>query len=106
MIDLDILRDRVRVAFPQLSCELVELEHSGTGDRHRALSIETEERAKDCVYRMTVAVIGGKVNFFVHIHGTSKDLTTHGAQHFTKVCSDLDEVFAIVHSCWSGGQPS
>lgn len=106
MIDLEALRARVRASLPQLSCELVELEHSETGDRHRALSIETEERVKGCVYRMTVAVIDGAVNFFVHIHGASKDLTTHGAQRFTKVCSDLDEVFAIVHSCWGGGQPS
>jgi hypothetical protein len=105
-IDLDVLRDRLRAALPQLSYEMVALEHAETRDRHPALSIETAERKKDCVYRMTVATIDGKVNFFVHVHGESRDLTTHGAQHFSKACSDADEVFAIVHSCWTGGMPS
>jgi hypothetical protein len=105
-IDLEVLGERVRGALPQLSCELVELEHAETRDRYRALAIETEERVKDCVYRMTIAVIDAHVNFFVHVHGTSRDLTTRGAQHFTKACADADEVFAIVCSCWIGAQPS
>ncbi|HSX23386.1 MAG TPA: hypothetical protein VLE97_11485 [Gaiellaceae bacterium] len=105
-IDLDVLCARVRAALPQLACEMVYLEHSETRERVSALSIETEERAKDHVYRMTIAPIGGAVHFFVHIYGTSRDLTTQGAQRFKKECSDVDEVFAIVHSCWTGAQPS
>lgn len=104
--DLDALRDRLRAALPQLTFEMVELEHSDTRDRHPALSIESSERQKDHVYRMTVTVIDGEVNFFVHVHGASKDLTTQGSQRFSKPCTDLDEVFAIVHSCWTGGFPS
>jgi hypothetical protein len=71
-----------------------------------ALSIETSERKKGHVYRMTVTVIDDQVNFFVHVHGTSKDLTTQGAQRFSKSCTGIDEVFAIVHSCWTGGMSS
>src|SRR5215831_2429627 len=99
MIDLEALRDRLRMALPQLSFEMVELEHTETGTRHAALSIETEDRVKDHVYRMTVAVIDDAVNFFVHVWGTSQDLSTRGAQRFTKACADVDEVLAIVHGC-------
>lgn len=106
IFDLEALRKRLHAALPGYTCELVELEHSETHDRYQALSIETEERVKDHVYRMTIAVIDSKVNFFVHVYGASKDLTTRGAQHFTKACADEDEVFAIVRSCWAGGQPS
>lgn len=106
MIDLDALRDRLRASLPQLSIEMSELEHSETKARHVALVIETSERQKDHVYRMTIAVIDDHVHFFVHIHGVSKDLTTRGAQHFKKACADADEVFAIAHICWSGGTPS
>lgn len=106
-IDLGVLRDRVRAALPQLSCELGELTHSETQSRYVALMIDDPEpREKDCVYRMTVVVIDDKVNFFVHVHGKSKELTTQGAQRFSKVCTDIDEVFAIVHTCWTGGLPS
>lgn len=105
-IDLTELCARVRSALPQLACEMVYLEHSETRDRVTALSIETEERSKDHVYRMTVAVIDGAVNFFVHVYGTSKDLSTQGSQRFKKKCADIDEVFAIVHSCWTGSGPS
>lgn len=106
MIDLDKLRDRLHAALPQLILEMAELEHSETRDRHPALVIETKERKPDHVYRMTVAVIGDEVTFFVHVHGESKDLTTHGAQQFRKACPDEDEVFAIVCSCWTGSAPS
>jgi hypothetical protein len=105
-IDLNELRDRIRVSLPELTLEMVELEHSDTRDRHAALAIETPERKIDHVYRMTVTIIDGEVNFFVHVHGTSKDLTTKGAQRLSKKCADLDEVFAIVHSCWTGGMSS
>lgn len=104
--DLDLLRDRIRAALPQLSYEMVELEHSDTRDRHPALVIETSERKTAHVYRMTVAVIDDEVNFFVHVHGASKDLTTQGSQRFSKKCADIDEVFALVRSCWTGGLPS
>jgi len=106
-IDLTDLRDRLRAALPQLTIELGELEHSETRSLHVALLIEDPEpRKKDYVYKMTVAVIDGAVNFFVHVHGKSGDLTTRGAQHFSKVCASPDEVFAIVRSCWAGGPPS
>jgi hypothetical protein len=105
-IDLAVLRDRLRASLPQLTLELVELEHSDTRERYAALLIETAERKKDCVYRMTVTVIDDKVNFFVHVHGTSKDLTTQGAQCFSKAGADIDEVCTIVRSCWLGGAPS
>lgn len=101
-LDLDELCARVRASLPQLTCELVWLEHTDTRDRVAALSIETEERAKDHVFRMTVAAIDDLVHFFVHVHGTSRDLTTEGAERFTKACAGTDEVFAIVHACWKG----
>jgi hypothetical protein len=105
-IDLGALRDRLCAALPQLTYEMVELEHSDTGERHPALSIETSDRKKDCVYKMAVTVIDDQVNFFVHVHGKSGDLTTRGAQRFSKTCPDADEVFAIVRSCWTGSSPS
>ena len=105
-IDLAALRDRLHAALPQLAYELVELQNSNTRDCVPALSIETEDRVKDHVYRMTIAVIDDHVNFFVYIFGTSKDLTTQGTQRFKKACADVDEVFAIAHSCWTGGVPS
>lgn len=105
-LDLDDLCERLRSVLPELSYELAELQHSETIDRHRALLIETADRKKDHVYRMTVSVIDDHVNFFVHVYGTSKDLSTQGAQHFRKACADVDEVFAIVHSCWTGGVAS
>ena len=104
-IDLDVLRKRLRASLPQLTYALGQLEHSDTRSRHAALLIETPERKKDCVYRMTVTVIDDQVNFFVHVHGTSKDLTTQGTQCFSKTGADIDEVFAIVRDCW-GGAPS
>jgi hypothetical protein len=101
--DLGALRDRLRAALPQLTIELGELEHTETRDRHVALLIEDPEpRKKDHVYRMTVGVFDGKVHFFVHVHGVSKDTTTQGATHYSKECASLDEVFAIVRSCWTG----
>ena len=106
MIDLAALRDRLRAALPQLTYELIDLKHSKTFDRVPALTIETEDRVKDCVYKMTIAIIGDQVSFFVHVHGKSKDLTTQGAQQFRKACADVDEVFAIVHTCWTGAVPS
>lgn len=106
MIDLTVLRDRLCSALPQLAYELVELSHSKTLVRAPALTIETDERVKDCVYKMTIALIGAEVSFFVHVHGKSKELTTQGAQQFRKACADVDEVFAIVHTCWTGGLPS
>jgi len=106
-IDLSELRQRLRAALPQLSIELGELEHSETRSRHAALLIDDPDpRKKDHVYRMTIATIDGKVHFFVHIHGVSKDLSTQGAHHYSKECASLDEVFAIARSCWSGGAPS
>lgn len=105
-IDLDVLRDRLRAALPQLTIERGELEHSESRTRHPALTVETEERTRDHVYRMTIAIIDDRVNFFVHVQGESKDLTTQGAQHFSKTGADLDEVFALVHSCWTGAMPS
>ena len=104
--DLDDLRDRLRVALPQLSIEKVELEHEHTRAKHTALSIETPDRRKDHVYRMVVAIIDGRVNFFVHVHGVSKDLTTKGTQHYSKECASVDEVFAIVCGCWADGGAS
>ena len=105
--DLSTLRDRLRAALPQLTIELGELEHSETRDQHIALLIEsTEPRKKDHAYKMEVAVIDGRTNFFVHIHGVSRDLTTQGAQRFSKKGASLDEVFAIVHSCWAGSAAS
>jgi hypothetical protein len=106
MIDLDALRERLRAALPQLSYEMADLEHSETHDRHPALVIETAERKKDCVYRMTITLIGDRVNFFIHVFGASKDLTTQGAQQFSKADAEADEVFAIVHSCWTKDSPS
>ena len=55
---------------------------------------------------MTVSIIDGYVNFFVHVHGTSKDLTTQGADRFSKKYAGLDDLFAIVHGCWTGGKSS
>jgi hypothetical protein len=105
--DLGALRDRLHVVLPQLKIELGELEHFETSDKHPALLIEDPQpRKKSRVYRMTVAIIEDKVNFFVHVHGVSKDLTTQGAQRFSKECASVDEVFAIVHLCWTGGVPS
>lgn len=105
--DLGDLRDRLRAALPQLTIELGELEHSETLARHVTLLIENPEpRKKDHVYKMEVAVIGGRTNFFVHVHGISGDLTTRGAQRYSKECASADEVFAIVHSCWTGGVAS
>ena len=106
VIDLGDLHARLRIALPQLSVEMVELEHAETRRRHPAISVETTERKHDHVYKMTIAIIEQRVNFFVHIWGKSKDLTTRGSQHFSKACADIDEVFAIVHSCWSGSVPS
>lgn len=109
MIDLDALRDRLRAAFaafPQLSVDDGELEHSDTGDRHRAIVVETSARQQGHVCRMTIAVFDDAVHFFAHVHGVSRDLTTRGAQHFRKAHVDPDEVFALVHSCWVGGDPS
>lgn len=105
--DLVVLRDRVSAVLPHLVCEMVELEHVETKACIPALAIETPEpRKKDHVYRMTVTTIDGEVNFFVHVHGTSKDLTTRGTQHFAKAGASLDEVVAIVRCCWTGGLPS
>lgn len=105
-LNLNSLRDRLRAVLPQLTFKMVELEHSETRDRHVALAIETSDRKKGNVYRMTVAIIDDHVNFFVHVHGASKDLTTDGATNFRKACADADEVFAIVHGCWTGGVAS
>jgi len=105
-IDLDVLRGRLLAALPQLAIEMVELEHFESGSRHPALSIETNDRKLDHVYKMTIAIIDDLVTFFVHVWGTSQDTTTRGASRFTKACADIDEVFAIAHSCWSGGLPS
>ena len=102
-LDLAALRDRLLVVLPQLAYELIELMHSETRDSHPALTIETDDRKKGHVYRMVVAVIDGCVNFFLHVWGASKDLTTQGTDRFRKECADLDEVFAIVHRCWTGG---
>jgi hypothetical protein len=106
VIDLDTLRDRLRAALPQLAFEMVDLEHSETHARHRALSIEMATRQKDHVYRMTITVMDGDVHFFAHVHGVSKDLTTREALHFKKARADIDEVFAIAHACWTKGVPS
>ena len=105
-IDLDELLDRLRVALPQLVINRGELEHAETRARHPAITIDTEDRVRDSVYRMTIGLIDDHVNFFVHVHGESKDLTTRGTQQFSKKCADVDEVFAIVCSCWAGGLPS
>jgi len=105
-MDLAVLRDRLRAELSQLTYEMVELMHPETRAQHAALSIESSERVKDHVYRMTIAVIDGEVNFFVHVHGASKDFTTQGTQRFRKVCTSLDEVFTIVRSCWTGRAPS
>ncbi len=106
-LDLGVLRDRLHAVLPSLTYELVELQQEGTGDRLPALSIETtDERKKDHVYKMTIAVIDDHVTFFVHVWGTSKDLSTQGTQRYRKACADVDEVFAIVHSAWTGGKPS
>jgi hypothetical protein len=104
--DLDVLRDRLRAALPHFSYELGELEHSDTGACHAALVMEAPDRVKGQMWRMTITVIDGEVNFFVHVHGESRDLTTRGTQRFSKVGADLDEVFAIAHACWTGGRPS
>jgi hypothetical protein len=101
--DLDELRERLHAALPQLAIELGELGHSETCDLHPALLIEDPQpRRKGHAYKMTVAIIDGTVNFFVHVHGVSKDLTTQGARRYSKDCKSVDEVFAIVHSCWTG----
>lgn len=105
-IDLAVLRDRLRAELPQLTYEMVELMHPETRAQHPALSIESSERVKDHVYRMTIAVIDDQVNFFVHIHGASKDFTTQGTQRYRKACVDLEEVLVIVRSCWMGGVSS
>lgn len=104
--DLVPLRDRLRASLPLYAYEMGELEHSDTGACYPALMMETADRVKDHVWRMTITVIDGEVNFFVHVHGESQDLTTKGAQRFSKVCADADEVFAIVHACWNGGVKS
>lgn len=106
IIDFDALRDRLRAVLPQLTYKMVELMHPETRVQHAALAIESSERVKDHVYRMTITSIDGEVNFFVHIHGASKDFTTQGTQRFRKACTSDDEVFIIVHSCWTGGLPS
>ena len=106
MIDLDVLRERLLAALPQLSIGTVELEHTQTRVRLPALSIESEDRKPDHVYKMTIAVIDDAVHFFVHIHGKSGDLSTRGTQHYSKECVDVDEVFAIVLTCWVEGAPS
>ena len=105
-IDLDVLRDRLRAVLPQLTLEMVELEHSDTRSRHAALSIEASDRKPGHVYRMTITSIDGEVTFFVHVHGESKDLTTQGTQRYSKQCANIDEVFAIVQRCWTEGMPS
>ena len=105
-IDLSDLRDRLRAALPSLTYQMVELEHSDTGECYPALAMETPDRIKGHVYRMTVTVIGDEVCFFVHVHGQSKDLTTQGAKQFRKRCSGVDEVFAIARACWTGTAPS
>lgn len=102
MIDLAILHDRLRTVLPQLSIKHGVLENSETRVRHPALIIETEERTPGHVYRMSIMIVDDRVSFFVHVCGESKDLTTEGTQHFSKVCVDDDEVFIIVHSCWTG----
>jgi hypothetical protein len=106
MIDLDVLRGRLHAALPQLTLKMVELEHSETRSRHPALSIETDERKLEHVYKMTITIIDDLVIFFVHVWGTSQETTTEGASRFSKACTDIDEVFAIAHSCWSEGLPS
>ena len=105
-INYDVLCTRLRAVLPHLAYERVLLEHSASRERVEALSVETEDRAQGHVYRMTIAVIDDHVNFFVHTHGVSGDLTTRGAQRFKKVCTDVDEVFAIIHSCWTGAVAS
>ena len=105
-LDLDELAKRLRAALPQLSYEMVKLMHPETRAHHAALSIEASDRVKDHVYRMTIASIDGEVNFFVHIHGASKDFTTQGTQHYRKACTSLEEVFEIVRRCWTGEAPS
>ena len=105
-VDLDELHERLRAALPRLTIEMVALEHSGTGDCHPALAIESSERKRDHVYRMVVGIIDGKVNFFVHIHGESSDLTTEGTHRYSKEGASTDEVFAIVHSCFTEEGPS
>lgn len=105
-LDLDVLRDRLRAGLPQLSFEIVGLEHSETRAHHQALAIESAERKKDHVYRMTIAVMEGEVHFFMHVHGMSRDLTTRGALHFKKRCEDLDEVFVIANAAWTGAAAS
>jgi len=105
-IDLTVLRDRLCAVLPQLAYELVELQHSETRDRTRALSIETEARAPGNMYRMTIAAFDDEVHFFVHVHGKSRDLTTQGADRYKRTCPGVDELFAIVHSCWTASAPS
>lgn len=101
--DLDELRERLHAALPQLVIELGKLEHSETRDMHQALLIEDPQpRRRGNVYKMTVTIIDGTVNFFVHVHGVSKDLTTQDAQRYSKDCKSVNEVFAIVRSCWTG----
>lgn len=104
--DLAPLRDRLVASMPLYAYELGKLEHSDTGVCYPALMMETSDRVKDHVWRLTITVIDGEVNFFVHVHGESGDLTTKGTQRFSKVCADVDEVFAIVHACWTGGVAS
>ncbi len=106
ILDLEVLRDRLRAALPQLTYETVELMHSETRVRHPALAITAPERVKGHVYRMTIAVIGDLVNFFVHTHGASKEYTTEGTQRFHKKCESVDEVFAIACAAMTGTRPS
>jgi hypothetical protein len=105
--DLDELRERLHAVLPQLTVELGELEHFETRVSHRALLIEDPQpRRKDHIYKMTVAIIDSTVNFFVHVHGVSRDLTTQGAHRYSKDCASIDEVFAIVRRCWTEGAAS
>lgn len=105
-IDLGVLRDLLRAAMPNLVLKMVELEHSETRVRYPALSMEVNERERNHAYRITVTVMDGKVHFFAHVHGAGSDVTTRNAQHYSKDCADVDEVFAILHACWTGGRSS
>ena len=106
--DLEELHARLRAVLPKLSIEMGTLEHPETHSRHAALLIEDPQpRKKDHVFQMTIGIIDDKVHFFVHVHGVSTGLvSTRGAQHYSKACVSIDEVFAIVHSCWADGPPS
>jgi len=100
--DLSPLRDRLVAAMPHYTYEMGELENSDTGACYPALMMETADRVRGRAWRLTIIIIDGEVNFFLHIHGESQDLTTKGAHWFSKACADLDEVFAGVHACWTG----